>query len=67
MDATDIANSNRELLKTYHHALMANHGIFFLPTKMAAISFAHEEGDVKKLLEATKKIIIDSKLFKHFD
>ena len=64
MDATDIANSNRELLKTYHHALMANHGIFFLPTKMAAISFAHEEGDVKKLLEATKKIIIDSKLFK---
>jgi hypothetical protein len=43
---------------------MANHGIFFLPTKMAAISFAHEEGDVKKLLEATKKIIIDSKLFK---
>jgi glutamate-1-semialdehyde 2,1-aminomutase len=66
MDATDIANSNRELLKAYHLALMANHGIFFLPTKMAALSFAHEEGDIKKLLEATKKIIIDSKLFKHF-
>jgi hypothetical protein len=44
---------------------MANHGIFFLPTKMAALSFAHEEGDVKKLLEATNKIIIDSKLFTH--
>jgi glutamate-1-semialdehyde 2,1-aminomutase len=63
MDATDVANSNRELLEIYHLALMANHGIFFLPTKMAALSFAHEESDVKKLLDATEKII-DSKLFK---
>jgi hypothetical protein len=31
---------------------------------MAALSFAHEEDDVKKLLDATEKIIIDSKLFK---
>ena len=64
MDATDVAKSNRQLLKRYHLALMANHGIFFLPTKMAALSFAHEEDDVKKLLDATEKIIIDSKLFK---
>jgi glutamate-1-semialdehyde 2,1-aminomutase len=64
MDATDVANSNRELLKSYHLALMTNYGIFFLPTKMAALSFAHEESDVKKLLDATAKIIVDSKLFK---
>jgi glutamate-1-semialdehyde 2,1-aminomutase len=64
MDATDVAKSNRELLKRYHLALMANHGIFFLPTKMAALSFAHEESDVEKLLDATDKVIIDSKFFK---
>ena len=64
MDATDVAKSNRELLKRYHLALMANHGIFFLPAKMAALSFAHEESDVEKLLDATEKIIIESKLFK---
>ncbi|MDQ3808411.1 MAG: aspartate aminotransferase family protein [Thermoproteota archaeon] len=64
IDATDVAKSNRELLKRYHLALMANHGIFFLPTKMAALSFAHEQGDIEKLLDATEKIIIDSKLFK---
>ena len=64
MDATDVAKSNRELLKRYHLALMANHGIFFLPAKMAALSFAHEESDVEKLLDATEKIIIESKLFR---
>jgi glutamate-1-semialdehyde 2,1-aminomutase len=64
MDATDVAKSNRELLERYHLALMANYGIFFLPTKMAALSFVHEEPDVKKLLDATEKIIIESKMFK---
>ena len=64
MGATDVAKSNRELLKRYHLALMANHGIFFLPAKMAALSFAHEKSDVEKLLDATEKIIIESKLFK---
>jgi glutamate-1-semialdehyde 2,1-aminomutase len=64
MNATDVANSNRELLKRYHLALMANHGIFFLPTKMAALSFAHEESEIERLLDATEKIIIESKLFR---
>ena len=64
LDATDVATSNRDLLKRYHLALMANYGIFFLPTKMAAISFAHEKSDIEKLLDATDKLITDSKLFK---
>jgi glutamate-1-semialdehyde 2,1-aminomutase len=63
-DATDVATSDRELLRKYHFALMANYGIFFLPTKMGAFSYAHEERDVKRLLEATEKTIVDSKLFK---
>jgi glutamate-1-semialdehyde 2,1-aminomutase len=64
MDATDVAKSNRELLKTYHLTLMSSYGIFFLPTKMAALSFAHEQTDIEKLLDATEKIITHSKLFK---
>ncbi len=64
LDADDVAKSNTELLRKYHLALMANYGIFFLPTKMAALSFAHEESDTVKLLDATEKIITDSKLFK---
>jgi glutamate-1-semialdehyde 2,1-aminomutase len=62
-DATDVATSDVELLRKYHFALMANYGIFFLPTKMGTFSYAHEEGDVKRLLEATEKIIVESKLF----
>ena len=66
LNASDVAKSNRELLRGYHLALMANHGIFFLPTKMAALSFAHEESDIEKLLDATEKIITNTKLFKQF-
>jgi len=64
LNATDVARSDRELLRAYHIALMANNGIFFLPTKMAALSFAHEESDIKLLLEATQNIITNTKLFR---
>jgi glutamate-1-semialdehyde 2,1-aminomutase len=64
MDATDVAKSNRDLLNWYHLALMSSHGIFFLPTKMAALSFAHEQSDIEKLLGATKKIIRHPKFLK---
>jgi glutamate-1-semialdehyde aminotransferase len=63
-NATDVATSNRELLRKYHLALIANYGIFFLPTKMGALSYGHEESDVEELLEATEKITVESKLFK---
>jgi glutamate-1-semialdehyde 2,1-aminomutase len=62
-DAIDVATSDIELLRKYHFALMANFEIFFLPTKMGAFSYAHEESDVKRLVEATEKIIAESKLF----
>ena len=45
---------------------MANYGIFFLPTKMAALSFVHEESDIEDLMDATEKIITDTKVFKQF-
>jgi glutamate-1-semialdehyde 2,1-aminomutase len=62
-DASDVATSDRELLTRYHLALMADHGIFFLPGKMGVLSYAHDEGDVKRLLAATEKIV-QSGMFK---
>jgi glutamate-1-semialdehyde 2,1-aminomutase len=62
-DASDVATSNRVLLTRYHLALMADHGIFFLPGKMGAFSYAHDEGDVRRMLTATEKIV-QSGLFK---
>jgi glutamate-1-semialdehyde 2,1-aminomutase len=56
-NATDVATSDRGRLVKYHMALMAGHGIFFLPTKMGAMSFAHGEGGIKKLLSATESIV----------
>jgi glutamate-1-semialdehyde 2,1-aminomutase len=55
-DANDVAISNKKLLTKYHFKLMTDHGIFFLPTKMGAFSFAHDEKDVNRLLVATEKI-----------
>ncbi len=55
--AEHVALSNRELSKKYSLALMANHGIFFLPLKMGAISEAHNRYDVKKLVSATKSLL----------
>ncbi|HVX02946.1 MAG TPA: hypothetical protein VHA09_07300, partial [Nitrososphaera sp.] len=55
-NATDVATSDRAKLVKYHTALMAEHGVFFLPTKMGAISYAHDEADVRRLLSATEKI-----------
>lgn len=62
-DASDVATSDRALLTKYHLALMSYHGIFFLPGKMGAFSYAHDEGDIKRLLAATEKIV-ESGLFK---
>ena len=62
-DASDVATSNKELLTRYHLALMADHGMFFLPCKMGALSYAHDEDDIKHLMVATEKIVL-SGLFK---
>src|SRR5919198_2699473 len=56
-NASDVAMSNRHLLKKYHFAMMANYGIFFLPLKMGVFSDAHDENDARKLLSATRSIV----------
>lgn len=55
-DAIDVATANAETLHRYHLALMTDYRIFFLPGKMGAISFAHEDRDIKSLLQATDRI-----------
>jgi glutamate-1-semialdehyde 2,1-aminomutase len=55
-DADDVATSDKSTLNRYHIALMAEHGIFFLPGKMGAVSYSHDERDVKRLLAATEQI-----------
>ena len=55
-DANDVATSDKAALYRYHLALMAEYGMFFLPGKMGAISYAHDDSDIKKLLSATEQI-----------
>ncbi len=54
-NALDVSLSNTELLLNYNLALIAKHGIFFLPRKMGAFSYAHEKEDVYKLVELQDK------------
>ncbi|MEM2856878.1 MAG: aspartate aminotransferase family protein [Candidatus Nitrosocaldaceae archaeon] len=54
-NARDASLCNIELQKLYHLALMV-HGIFFLPSKLGAISIMHNENDIKQLIEVTEKI-----------
>jgi glutamate-1-semialdehyde 2,1-aminomutase len=56
-NATDVERSNKELLRKYHMAMIANNEIFFLPLKMGAFSDAHNEEDVERLLSATRTIV----------
>jgi glutamate-1-semialdehyde 2,1-aminomutase len=55
-DANDVATSDKGALHRYHLALMAAYGMFFLPSKMGAISYAHDDADIKRLLSATEQI-----------
>jgi glutamate-1-semialdehyde 2,1-aminomutase len=56
-DALDVATCDQQQLFKYHMALMALHRIFFLPSKMGAISFAHTDSDITRLLRATQSIV----------
>jgi glutamate-1-semialdehyde aminotransferase len=46
---------------------MAKYGIFFLPHKMGAISVAHNEQDIRNLVNATEKILESDILVKTKD
>jgi len=52
-DIHAVFRANREKLTQYHMHLIAN-GVFFLPTKMGALSAAHSAEDINKLLIETE-------------
>ncbi len=54
-NASDAARCNTDLLHQYHFEMIARDGIFFLPGKLGAISYAHGESDIKGLIEASSR------------
>jgi glutamate-1-semialdehyde 2,1-aminomutase len=56
-NADDVALASDGRLYKYHFALMSLYGIFFLPSKMGAISAEHRQIDVHNLIRATTQIL----------
>ena len=56
-NAYDVALATDGRLHKYHFALMSLFGIFFLPSKMGAISAKHSQVDVQNLITATTQIL----------
>jgi glutamate-1-semialdehyde 2,1-aminomutase len=56
-NATDAALTDQDLLYKYHMGLLALHQIFFLPSKMGAISSVHTNIDITHLLDATTSLV----------
>jgi len=52
-DTNAVMRADREKLTQYHMSLIEN-GVFFLPTKMGALSTAHSKSDIEKLLSETE-------------
>ncbi|MFY9870666.1 MAG: aminotransferase class III-fold pyridoxal phosphate-dependent enzyme, partial [Candidatus Nitrosopolaris sp.] len=65
-NATDAATSDQELLHKYHMGLIALHQIFFLPSKMGAISAVHTSKDITHLLDASR-LLAESGILSHKD
>jgi glutamate-1-semialdehyde 2,1-aminomutase len=56
-NSADVARCDTELLHRYHFEMIAKDGIFFLPGKLGAFSYAHSDSDVKSLLSASEKFV----------
>jgi glutamate-1-semialdehyde 2,1-aminomutase len=56
-NAVDAATADQLKLLNYHYRLISEYGIFILPRKMGAISFAHKKADLELLVSATQDIL----------
>ncbi|MEM1569417.1 MAG: aspartate aminotransferase family protein [Candidatus Bathyarchaeia archaeon] len=52
----DRLKTDLEIQRNFYIALMT-HGVFFLPGHAGAISYAHTDEDIKRLIEAVEKIV----------
>ncbi|NIM26064.1 MAG: aminotransferase class III-fold pyridoxal phosphate-dependent enzyme [Nitrososphaeria archaeon] len=53
-NSADAARCDTALLHRYHFKMIAQDGIFFLPGKLGAISYAHSKDDIKKIVKASE-------------
>ncbi len=53
-NATQASKCDTGALHDYHFKMIAHDGIFFLPGKLGAISYAHSKADIKKMVLATE-------------
>ncbi len=56
-NSTDAAKCDSAMLQKYHFKMIAQDGIFFLPGKLGAISYAHSKEDIKKMAVASENFI----------
>ncbi len=61
-DAAQAARCDSGLLYRYHLKMMAEDGIFFLPGKLGAVSYAHGDSDLKKMTAASQEFAETNKL-----
>ena len=54
-NSAQAAKCDSKLLQKYHFDMIANDGIFFLPGKLGAVSNAHSEVDIKKMISASAR------------
>lgn len=53
-NAEQAASCDQDKLRQYHLKMIAQDGIFMLPGKMGAISSAHADGDIERLVAASE-------------
>ena len=54
-NSEQVAKCDLKCLQKYHFKLIAHDGIFFLPGKLGAISYAHNKEDIKKIVLASEE------------
>ncbi|MDH3677918.1 MAG: aminotransferase class III-fold pyridoxal phosphate-dependent enzyme [Nitrosopumilus sp.] len=56
-NSTHVAKCDSSMLQKYHFKMIAHDGIFFLPGKLGAISYAHSKEDIKKMVKASENFL----------
>jgi glutamate-1-semialdehyde 2,1-aminomutase len=55
-NSVQAAKCDSQMLQKYHFKMIAQDGIFFLPGKLGAISYAHTKEDIKKMILASENL-----------
>lgn len=61
-NASQAARCDTETLRRYHFKMIAEDGIFLLPGKLGAVSAAHGDADIRRMVDASADFAQDGKL-----